>query len=134
MNRIILIAVLACLLGCVQQTKRSKHVDHLAGEIPTYSTAAFRSVVSDLIDEKRYQDAVAYLESGDARLQAEYDKTGFLAVGEDLIVLPGVYPEHRYERQRDWFIPGTSDVIEDDTWQNVATKFAEQYNQHRIGK
>jgi len=108
--------------------------DRSTGEVPPSSTDSFRMVVSDLIEARRYRDAVVYLKNGDAQLQANYDKTGFLAVGEDLIVLPGVYPEHDYVRDRDWFIPGTSDAIEDEAWQNIATEFAKRYNQHRVSK
>ena len=65
---------------------------------------------------------------------ATYDKSGYLAVGEDMIVLPGVDPKVSFERSRDWYIPGTQDAIEDMSWQKAATRFAEQYNRIRDGK
>ena len=75
-----------------------------------------------------------YLESSDPIRQSDHDKTGYYAVAEDLVVLPGVYPDVEYVSERDWEFPGTSDAVEHQVWQNAATDFAIKYNQHRKGR
>ena len=46
-------------------------------------------------------------------------------------MLPGIYPNVEYNRNRDWYIPGTQDAIEDAAWQAAATDFARRYNRRR---
>ena len=133
MNRVHLILLLVTL-GCSKTTEISPFDDRPTSTIPEFATSTFRSDVSELIAQNRYIAAVNYIKTADPSVLADYDKVGFLAVGEDLIVLPGVYPGHDYVRDRDWFIPGTSDSVENDAWQNTATEFAARYNRHRIGK
>lgn len=99
--------------------------------LPVYTPETFREDVSALISEQRYEDAVRYLASADPVRQARYDEEGYLAVAEDLIYLPGLEPAVEFDRQRDWEFPGTSDVLQDEDWQNAATDFAEQYNSER---
>jgi hypothetical protein len=98
---------------------------------PPYSPESFRTDIERLIQAKRYALATAYVKSVDPARQAAFDKAGYLAVGEDAIVLPGVDSPIRYDRSRDWFMPGTSDAIEDEAWQRAARKFAAAYNQKR---
>jgi hypothetical protein len=98
---------------------------------PRYDPETFREEVTRLIDAKQYAVAVAFLDSVDIKRQAEFDRTGYIAVGEIMIVLPGVDRTVDYDRSRDWFMPGTSDVVEDGNWQRAATEFAAAYNQHR---
>lgn len=98
---------------------------------PPYSPASFRTDIERLIQAKRYDVATAYLRSADPARQAAFDKTGYLAVGEDTVVLPGINSPIFYDRSRDWFMPGTSDTIEDMAWQRAATAFAAAYNQKR---
>ena len=98
---------------------------------PAYRPEAFRADVTALIAAGRYADATLYLDSADVDRQVEHDGEGYLGVGEDLIVLPGVYPRIYFDRGRDWYIPGTQDAIQDAAWQAAATDFAERYNLRR---
>jgi hypothetical protein len=100
---------------------------------PPYSPESFRTDIKRLIQARRYDLATAYVRSADPARQAAFDKTGYLAVGEDDIVLPGLDPEIRFDRSRDWFMPGTSDAVEDEAWQRAATRFAAAYNQKQSG-
>lgn len=84
-----------------------------------------------VISNQRYDAAVTYLKSADPSGQAIYDKSGYYAVAEDLIVLPGVYPSIEYDKNRDWEFPGTSDAVIHSQWQAAATKFASKYNGYR---
>ena len=99
-----------------------------------YDPATFREEVTRLIDAKRYDDAVLLVAAADVDRQAAHDANGYLAVGEDLIVLPGVYPEIDYDPERDWYFPGTQDAIQHAGWQDAATEFAERYNLWRKGQ
>lgn len=98
---------------------------------PAYRPKDFRADVTAMIDAGRYADATLYLASADVNRQVEFDGEGYLGVGEDLIVLSGVYPRVEFDRGRDWYIPGTSDAIEDAAWQAAATDFAERFNRRR---
>ncbi|MGI9456156.1 MAG: hypothetical protein ACR2NU_06305 [Aeoliella sp.] len=102
--------------------------------LPAYSPVNFRNDIAELIGGERYGDAVQFLNSADPIRQANHDRSGYYAVAEDLIVLPGVHPGVVYDRERDWEFPGTSDAIEHMGWQNAATEFATIYNQHRNGR
>lgn len=99
--------------------------------VPAYTSSNFRTDVEALIQSGEYHRAVALLESADPARQAAHDKSGYLAVGEDLVVLPGVDTPVSYDSRRDWVFPGTSDVVEDVTWQHAATEFARRYNEIR---
>ena len=101
---------------------------------PAYGPASFRGDLEQLIRAKRYGVAIAYVRSADPERQAEFDKVGYLAVGEDMIVLPGAPSSVSYDRSRDWFMPGTSDAIENAEWQRVATEFAAAYNRRRTAE
>jgi hypothetical protein len=98
---------------------------------PAYSPASFRATITELVKAKKYVVAVAYVRSADPERQAAFDKDGYCAIGEDAIVLPGAPSTALYERTRDWFMPGTSDAIENVKWQRAATEFATAYNRHR---
>ena len=97
------------------------------GGTAAYIPDSFRDTITSLIQEEHYCDAVAYLESVDPAVQAAYDEKGYLAVAEDLIVLPGVYPDIEPAAD-DWCFPGTQDAIQDKQWQDAATEFAARYN------
>jgi hypothetical protein len=120
MRSLLFLPLLLSLGGCAEST-------------PPYSPGSFRTEINRLIQAKRYDVAIAYLRSADPERQAAFDKAGYLAVGEDDIVLPGVDATVRYDRSRDWFMPGTSDAIENEAWQRAATKFATAYNKKRRG-
>jgi hypothetical protein len=98
-----------------------------------YNPATFRADITRLISAKQYRQAVALVKSADVDRQLVADRDGYIAIGMDMILLPGVYPQIEYDRSRDWEVPGTSDVIEDGEWQAVATEFAERYNLRRRG-
>lgn len=121
------VAILSAAIGCGGSKPNSPHVG-------AYDPTTFRADLNSLIDAREYGRAVAYLESADPARQAEHDKTGYLAVGEILIVLPGVDPKIDYDRGRDWFMPGTQDAIEDMSWQLAATEFARRYNEVRASE
>src|SRR5690606_15906357 len=100
----------------------------------TSGPVTFREDVELLIEAQNYRGAVALLASADPAHLASHDETGYSAVGEDMIVLPGVDPKILYDENRDWLFPGTSDVIEDMKWQRAATEFARRYNEFREEK
>lgn len=123
------IVLLLSLTGCGQD--QSAHTRNVSRSAIAFRPETFREGVNSLIAQKEYAAATEYLNSANAVQQAQFDKTGYLAVGEDGIELPGVAPSIFYDRERDWFVPGTSDAIEDVSWQNAATEFAERYNRTR---
>jgi hypothetical protein len=108
-----------CLLGCEAKP---------AITVPAYEPELFRDHVGQLIAGEYYAAAVIYLDSASPEQQARHDGTGFLAVGEDMIVLPGLESVEEYKPARDWLIPGTQDAIQDARWQTTATRFAKQFN------
>jgi hypothetical protein len=100
---------------------------------PTYDPVTFRSVIEKLIFEKRFDAAVAYIKSANPEQQAIHDKKGFIAIGGYAFFIPGIENEPLPDGTRDWYMPGTSDVIsnEDQEWQSEAKQFAVKYNQKR---
>jgi hypothetical protein len=123
------IILFLCLSGCGQdQSENTRNASH--GAI-VFRPETFREDVNSLIAKKEYAAATEYLNSVNAAQQAQFDKIGYLAVGEFGIELPGVAPSIFYDRERDWYVPGTSDAIEDVSWQKAATEFAERYNRAR---
>lgn len=124
------IVLLLCLAGCGQD--QSAHTRNVSRGAIAFRPETFREDVNSLIAQKEYAAATEYLSSANAVQQAQFDKVGYFAVGEDAIVLPGIDPSIIYDRERDWFMPGTSDAIEDITWQQAATTFAEKYNRARL--
>lgn len=84
------VAILSAAIGCGRSKPNSPHVG-------AYDPATFRADLHSLVDAREYGRAVAYLESSAPARQAEYDKTGYLAAGEVLIVLPGVDPKIDYD-------------------------------------
>ena len=86
-----------------------------------------------MIAAKDYAGATALVGSADVGRQLKHDGTGYLAIGGDKIFLPGMPQVMRYDRDRDWYMPGTSDAVEDAAWQSAATAFAERYNRRRNG-
>ena len=113
--RNILFAMLLVCSGC-------------SSTVPEYSPTSFRENVTTLVSKKRYDAAIKYLESADPVRQAEFDKTGYYAIAEDLMFLPGIEETVDYDRDRDWCIPHTSDVIFHRGWHSAAKAFAEKYN------
>jgi hypothetical protein len=99
-----------------------------------YDPRTFRADIARFISAGRFSNAVALVKVADIDRQGKFDGTGYLAVGEDMIVLPGVYPNVDYDPKRDWYMPGTQDAIQDRTWQAAATDFATRYNLRRAGK
>lgn len=95
-----------------------------------YDPRTFRSDVTRLIGMGRYDDAVLVVESADVERQLEHDGSGYLAVGQMMIMLPGV-DQIDYSRIRDWYFPGTQDAVEHEDWQAAATGFAWRYNRLR---
>lgn len=103
--------LLVLLVGCTRGQPPVQPIPKPAPNVPPYSAETFRDDVTKLITERRYDEAVAYLIAADPIRQAIYDKSGYYAVAEDLIVLPGVYPDIHYDRGRDWEFPGTSNAV-----------------------
>ena len=92
---------------------------------PTYSPATFRADINKFISAKDYANAVLLIQAANVNQQPAHDGTGYMAIGEDAIVLSGIENQVQYNQSRDWFVPGTSDAIEDRAWQTAATNFAE---------
>ncbi|QDT74572.1 hypothetical protein I41_37690 [Lacipirellula limnantheis] len=120
----ILVVAAVLLAGCSEPNNSPP----AAQSIPPYAPSTFRIDVTRLIGDHRYQEAAAYLHSADAERQAVHDRSGFIAVAEDAIVLPGAPADAQFDAKRDWELPGTSDAVIDVAWQAAATKFAEAYN------
>jgi hypothetical protein len=114
-----------CSVGPVENPFTSSQVH------PSSRAESFRTELARLINAGDFEGAVAFLRSSDPARQAAFDKTGYLAVGEDMVVLPGVRSGVRYDPARDWFIPGTSDVVRNPIWQQEAREFAAAYNKNR---
>lgn len=123
-----LLTILLLLAGCSPGEPASSNATVHSRNVPSYSPETFRAEVTRLIAEKRYEDAVALVERAAPERQVDHDKTGFIAVAEDLIVLPGVFPVIDYDGARDWEFPGASDTVESPPWQDAATDFARRYN------
>jgi hypothetical protein len=125
MRRLPLIVVLFAV-GCAQE---ADNAGGSAAPPAIYDPATFREEITRLIEAKRYEDAVLLVTAADVNRQAAHDADGYLAVGEDLIALPGA--ESEYDPERDWCFPGTQDAIEHAGWQDAATEFAKRYNLRR---
>lgn len=99
-----------------------------------HDPATFRATLEALIAANKFGEATAYLELADPEAQAAHDGAGYLAVAGITIRLPGLEDEvGMYDPQRDWVIPGTSDVVEFPEWQRAAEEFATAYNRARQG-
>lgn len=96
-----------------------------------YDPASLRANITRLIKTKDYRAAVALLNAADVDRQLSADGSGYIGIGGYSIDLPGAGPGSTFDRSRDWFVPGTSDVIKDREWQEVATEFARRYNNRR---
>jgi hypothetical protein len=105
---------------------------------PLHDPETFREVLTELIADEKYDVAVAYLAAAEPELLASHDGSGFLAVAEEGIFLPGVDEGEVgfYDESRDWEIPGTSDTPteESEPWQAAATDFAAEYNRIRAAE
>jgi hypothetical protein len=101
---------------------------------PTYSPATFRADISKFVTAKDYASAVLLVQAANVSQQLAQDGSGYIAIGEYTIFLPGVDSQVQYKRSRDWYVPGTQDAIEDEAWQTTATNFAEQYNLARLAQ
>jgi hypothetical protein len=99
-----------------------------------YDPTTFRADIVRYVSAGQFDKATALVKAADVDRQLKFDGEGYLAVGEDLIVLPGVHPNVNYDPKRDWYMPGTSDVVQDGAWQAAATEFAKRYNLRRAGK
>lgn len=119
--RTLLSILLFSFLGCASNT-------------PEYSPETFQDDLAKLVAKKRYRTAIKYLAAADPAQQAEFDNAGFYAVGQDMIVLPGMPDTEHYDRNRDWMFPHTSDAIRHMGWQRAATRFAEKYNISRLAR
>jgi hypothetical protein len=102
--------------------------------IPVYAPETFRQNIAALIGAKDYAGAAALVRAADVERQLTHDRTGYVAIGGDKIYLPGLGESSEYDCNRDWYMPGTSDAIEDAAWQSSATAFAERYNLRRSGR
>ena len=102
-----------------------------SGNRPAYAPEMFRQNVTSLIAAKDYAAAVALVHAADVYRQVKYDGSGYVAIGGLKVYLPGVDNSAEFNSNRDWCMPGTSDAIEDGTWQSTATEFADQYNRRR---
>jgi hypothetical protein len=82
-----------------------------------------------------YDQAMSLLASVDLERQLAFDGSGYIAVSADTVFFPGTtQPIRPFDRNRDWAIPGTSDVATNAQWQVAATNFARKYNRARDHK
>lgn len=125
-RRATVVIVALALWGCYERPTASP-------TSPKYDPISFRVDITRLISAKQYRQAVALVKAADVDRQLAADGAGYMAIGEDMILLPGVYPQVEYDASRDWYVPGTQDAIQDSEWQKVATNFAERYNLRRRG-
>ncbi len=111
------------LCGCTSSTKSPV----------AYEPATFRADITRLIEAKDYRAAVRLVKAADVDRQVSADAAGYMAIGGYAIFLPGIDSQIMFDRSRDWYVPGTSDAIEDGEWQHIATEFATRYNMRRRG-
>lgn len=121
--RIIILLSILALCGCSASSKTSA----------TYDPSTFRADITRLIDARQYRQAVSLVKSADVDRQVAADRNGYMAIGGYSVLLPGLDAKMQYDGTRDWYVPGTSDVIENAEWQSVATDFAKRYNARRRG-
>jgi hypothetical protein len=122
----LIVVSLAILAGCHRTAPPPKPIAP-----PAYSPVTFRADVTRLISIGDYAAAVALVRAVDVDRQLTQDGGGYIAIGEDMIILLGI-ENIDYVPSRDWYVPGTQDAIQDMGWQQSATDFARQYNQRRI--
>ncbi|MEZ6056433.1 MAG: hypothetical protein R3C01_06985 [Planctomycetaceae bacterium] len=97
-----------------------------------YDPANFRTALEGMVQGAEYNNAIDYLQSADAKRQADHDKTGYLAIGRGAdLFLPGSNVDAEYDATRDWKFPLAPESVDDMGWQEAATQFAETYNNHR---
>ena len=99
--------------------------------IPEYQPETFRTDVGEMIQNEQYRDAIRLLSQVDINVQLNHDEEGYLLIAEDLIYRPGVPGEFSFPEDGDWEIPGTSDAVINEAWQDAATSFARRYNESR---
>ncbi len=95
-----------------------------------HNPATFHADIERLIAAKDYRSATLLLRTADPAKQVQHDPAAYAAIGGVGIYLPGITAA-RYDPARDWFLPGTSDAVQDRAWQSAATDFALQYNRLR---
>lgn len=129
----VLLLILPICAACIEADRVPHSVDPPVGSgtRTMYDPATFRNDISRFIQSGHFRDAALLVQAADVDRQLKHDSSGYLAVGEDLIVLPGVDPDIQYDAERDWCFPGTQDAIQDAEWQAVATNFAKHYNRRR---
>jgi len=118
-------------LGCGSDATPSASPQQRSPSATRTPPAPFLAELESLVAAQDFDGAVQFVRGADlAQLvaqAADHSFSGFLAVAEDLIILPDVR-ERNYDPSRDWALPGTSDVIEHSRWQRAATEFAANYN------
>ena len=140
--RPITLIIVAALIGCSDGSPSTGPAASSAKQAATqpttapvaYVPATFRADITRFVTAGQFNNATALVNAADVDRQLKFDAAGYLAVGEDMIVLPGVYPNVNYDPKRDWYMPGTQDAIQDGAWQAAATEFAKRYNLQRAGK
>lgn len=148
MTRIATIVVFFGIWGCSKEpttppppsTTPSPAATVSSGRAPQgrptpYDPTTFRDDIARLISATHYRQAVDFVKAADVERQLAADGSGYMGIGYDTILLPGVHPEIEFDGSRDWYVPGTSDAITPETseWQSVASEFAERYNLRRRG-
>ncbi|MCK6472162.1 MAG: hypothetical protein L6R28_10485 [Planctomycetes bacterium] len=94
-----------------------------------YKPETFRQGIVNFIVAERYDHAVRLLGAADIEAQVTYDLAAtapsYMVIQEDGQTIPGI---DALPTPQDWVVPGTSDVLYDETWQRAVTDFAERYN------
>ena len=99
-----------------------------------YVPATFRANIAKYVAANDYASAVALVGAADVDQLLVQDKTGYIVIGEDAIVLSGIENQVQYDPSRDWHVPGTQDAVQDPAWQKAATDFARRYNLARLAQ
>lgn len=98
---------------------------------PEYQPETFRADIETMVRNEQYRDAIRLLAEVDIAVQLDQDEEGYILIAEDLIYRPGMPDEFSFPEDGDWEIPGTSDAVVNEAWQDGATSFARRYNESR---
>ena len=92
-----------------------------------YEPSTFKQELKRLVDDKNYPTAIALLDSAYVDDQINFDGAiQYYAIGGYSITLPGTNVQ--FDRERDWYMPGTGCSIDSFLWVERALRFAKLYN------
>jgi hypothetical protein len=134
--RLFAIIFIGLLIGCSEGGSSTPTASRTAPATrASYSPSTFRSEVESLVREKRFDDAIALLKAASVEQQVSHDQNGYIGLGFEAVVFPGITAKVDYDPKRDWLMPGVSDdlSIGTEAWHIAARNFASAYNRRRHG-